>query len=38
MKRRKAAKLFAPASPAETQVVAHWLTTDSSAGMPMADP
>ena len=38
MCRRKAAKLLAPASPAETTVVVPWNGTSSSAGMPIADP
>jgi hypothetical protein len=37
MKRRNAAKLLAPASPADTQVVVHWNWISSSAGMPMAE-
>ena len=38
MKRRYAAKLFAPASPADTAVVVPWNGTSSSAGMPIAEP
>jgi hypothetical protein len=38
MKRRQAAMLLAPASPADTTVVVHWCAASSSAGMPMAEP
>jgi hypothetical protein len=35
---RNAAKLLAPASPADTQVVVPWCGTSSSAGIPIAEP
>ena len=38
MKRRNAAMLLAPASPADTAVVVPWNGTSSSAGMPIAEP
>src|SRR5258705_12468919 len=38
MNRRNAAKLLAPASPAETAVVVPWNGTSSSAGIPIAEP
>ena len=37
-KRRKAGRLLAPASPAETTVVVAWCATSSSAGMAIGEP